>query len=78
MAAEEARDPEPVNLVEARRRYQRLELKLDRMLAAIRASADRALRSTALGLSLRYEKQAPTGEERVHVRLELCRGGGRI
>ena len=40
--------------------------------------ADRAALYRALGLSLRYEKQAPTGQERVHVRLELCRGGGRI
>jgi len=44
-------------------------------------AADRTERAAlyrALGLTLRYEKQAPTGEERVHVRLELCRGGGRI
>jgi hypothetical protein len=50
-------------------------------LVAILASADRTERAAlyrALGLTLRYEKQAPTGEERVHVRLELCRGGGRI
>ena len=32
----------------------------------------------ALGVSLRYEKQAPTGQGRVHARLELCRGGGPI
>lgn len=60
-------------------------------LVTILADADRADRAAlyrALGLSLRYEKQAPTGEERIHVQLELCRapalrlelssGGGRI
>lgn len=139
VAADEAGDPEPAELVQARRQCQRLERELDRMLAAIRAGMDPALaagqtrkiqaeianaRSTirewehshtttaplsecevrdaltaagglvailasadrteraalyrALGLTLRYEKEAPTGEERVHVRLELCRGGGRI
>ena len=31
-----------------------------------------------LALTLKYEKQAPTGQERVHAWLELCRGGGRI
>ena len=44
-------------------------------------AADRAERSAlyrALGLTLRYEKEAPTGVERVHARLELCGGGGGI
>ena len=51
-----------------------LELFFDLVLVVpTRAALYRALR-----LSLRYEKQAPTGQERVHVRLELCRGGGRI
>lgn len=135
VGADKAGDPEPVELARARRKCGRLELELDRVLAAIRAgmdptlaagqtrkiqaeiagfrstiraleqsspareplaegdvrqalttagglvavlaSADRADRAAlyrALGLTLRYEKQAPTGEERIHVRLELCRG----
>jgi len=43
--------------------------------------ADRAERTAlyqALGLSLRYEKEAATGVERVHARLQLKRSGGRI
>ncbi len=40
--------------------------------------AERAALYRALGLILRYEKKAPTGQERVHARLELCRGGGGI
>ncbi|HEX7276385.1 MAG TPA: hypothetical protein VF244_03345 [Acidimicrobiales bacterium] len=50
-------------------------------LVAILAGADRTERAAlyrALGLTLRYEKQAPTGAERVHVRLELCGGGGSV
>ena len=44
-------------------------------------AADRAERASlyrALGLTLRYEKEAPTGVERVHARLELCGCGGGI
>lgn len=40
--------------------------------------ADRTALYRSLGLSVRYEKEAPTGQERVHARLELFRGGGRI
>lgn len=39
---------------------------------------DRAEMYRALGLSLRYEKTAATGQERVHARLQLKRSGGRI
>lgn len=52
-----------------------------RRLVWLLASADRAERAALyreLGLTLRYEKEAPTGLERVHARLELCGGGGRI
>jgi hypothetical protein len=37
---------------------------------------ERAALYRALGLSLRYEKEAPTGRELIRARLELCRGGG--
>ncbi len=40
--------------------------------------SERAVLYGALGLTLRYEKEAPTGRELVRVRLELCGGGGRI
>ena len=43
--------------------------------------ADRAERASlyqALGICLRYEKEAPTGRELVRARLELSRGGGWI
>jgi hypothetical protein len=43
--------------------------------------ADRSERAAlyhALGLNLRYEKEAATGVERVHARLQLTRSGGRI
>jgi site-specific DNA recombinase len=39
---------------------------------------ERAEMYRALGLSLRYEKTAATGQERVHARLQLKRSGGRI
>ncbi|MDX6216445.1 MAG: site-specific recombinase, partial [Frankiales bacterium] len=39
---------------------------------------DRAEMYRALGLTLRYEKTAATGQERVHARLQLKRSGGRI
>ena len=39
---------------------------------------ERAALYRALGLSLRYEKEAATGLERVHARLQLTRSGGRI
>ena len=139
LEADRSAEREPGDVVRARQRCRRLEVELDRMLAAVRAGMDPALaagqtrkiqaeiaaaRSTisqwdgstrrpvplterqvcealtqagglvtlrsdadradrtalyrALGLSLRYEKEAPTGQERVHARLELCRGGGRI
>ena len=45
------------------------------------AAAERSERATlyrTLGLSLRYERKAPTGQELVHARLELCGGGGGI
>lgn len=50
-------------------------------LVAILASAHRTERAAlyrALGLSPRYEKEAPTGEERVHLRLELFVAGARL
>lgn len=139
LAADRSEETEPAEVVRARRRRERLEIELDRMLAAIRAgmdpelaasqtrkiqadiaaaesvigkwershtrqrplsesevrealtqagglvfmlaNADRAERAAlyrALGLTLRYEKQAPTGQEHIHARLELCRGGGGI
>lgn len=40
--------------------------------------AERAALYRALGLNLRYEKEAATGVERVHARLQLKRSGGRI
>ncbi|GAC1611369.1 MAG: hypothetical protein NVS3B26_23780 [Mycobacteriales bacterium] len=39
---------------------------------------DRAEMYRALGLSLRYEKTAATGQERVHARLQLKRSGGSV
>lgn len=139
VAADRSAEAEPAEVAGARRQSQRLEVELERMLAAIRAGMDPALAAgqtrniqadiatarsvieqwershrsavplkqcdvrdaltqagglvlmlarsdraeraalyQALGLRLRYEKQAPTGEERVHAQLELCRGGGRI
>lgn len=39
---------------------------------------ERAEMYSALGLTLRYEKTAATGQERVHARLQLKRSGGRI
>ena len=50
-------------------------------LVELLAAADRVDRAAlyrALGLTLKYEKEAPTGRELVRVRLELCGGGGRI
>lgn len=50
-------------------------------LIGLLGEADRAERASlyqALGLSLRYEKEAPTGRELVRARLELTRGGGTI
>lgn len=134
LAADRAGDTEPAEVARARRLWQRRELELERMLAAIRAGmdpvlaasqtrkiqaeiaqarsvieqwgrshrratpleqcevrgalsqagglvamlatadrADRAALYRTLGLSLRYEKETPTGQERVHARLELCR-----
>ncbi len=139
LAADRSLQTEPAEVVGSRRSRERLEVELDRMLAAVRAGmdpvlaagqtrkiqsdiaaaqsvieqwersqtnavplkewevrdtltqagglvlmlarSDRAERAElyrALGVRLRYEKQAPTGQERVHARLELCRGGGRI
>ena len=40
--------------------------------------AERAALYRALGLNVSYEKEAPTGQERVHARMGLCRGGGGI
>lgn len=39
---------------------------------------DRAALYRALRLSLRYEKEAATGQEKIHARLQLTRSGGRI
>ena len=50
-------------------------------LVGLLRTADRTERAAlyrALGIRLTYEKIAPTGQERIHARLELCRGGGRI
>ncbi len=59
-----------------------------RGLVALLATADRVDRAAlyrALGLSIKYEKEAPTGRELVHAQLEpltsdepLCGGGGKI
>jgi DNA invertase Pin-like site-specific DNA recombinase len=47
------------------------------LLAAAERS-ERAALYRSLGLALRYERKAPTGQELVHARLELCGGGGWI
>lgn len=50
-------------------------------LVQLLSAADRANRAElyrALGIQLRYVKEAPTGLERVQARLELRRSGGRI
>ena len=47
-------------------------------LLAAAERCERAALYRSLGLALRYEKEAPTGQELVHARLELCRGGGWI
>ena len=139
IAADRSVDAEPAEVTQARRRRERLELELKRMLAAIRAGMDPTLAAKQtrqiqtdiasaryvveewaashqpagpldpsavrdalaqagglvvmllkadrvdkaalyreLGLTLRYEKQAATGEERVLARLQLWRGGGGI
>ena len=39
---------------------------------------DRAALYQALGLKLTYEREAATGQERVHAQLQLCSGGGGI
>lgn len=39
---------------------------------------ERAALYQALNLSLRYERKAATGQELVHVRSQLCRGGGTV
>ena len=52
-----------------------------RGLVPLLAAADRTDRADlyrTLGLSLQYEKEAPTGRELVRVRLELRSGGGGI
>ena len=137
--ADKATGAEPAAITQAHQRERRLEVELERVLAALRAGMDPALaagqtrkiqadivatrsvideweksreRPTALaeadvraalteagglitllweadrteraslygalGLSLRYEKEAPTGREVVRARLELSRGGGWI
>ena len=50
-------------------------------LVNVLGEADRVERASlyqALGLSLRYEKETPTGQELVRARLELSRGGGSV
>jgi hypothetical protein len=139
LAADQREGAEPPEVAMARQRERRLEVELDRVLAAVRAGMDpvlaagqtrkmqaetvaarsvverwersqdrppqlveedvrslltgaralvellgsaerteRAALYRALGLSLRYEKEAPTGREIVHARLEVCRRGGGV
>lgn len=68
----------PTQLTEA---DLRAVLTETRGLVKLLGEADRIERAAlyrALGLSIRYEKEAPTGRELVRAQLELCGGGGGI